>query len=346
MNFTSQILFFFGAIGVFNSFLISLYFIIFKKIKSRSHLLFGLFLLFLSERALRSLIYFFSPSIPNMYSKSDPIAFIFIGPFLLLYLLSVLKPDSILVRYWKHYISIWLLLAIGTYFMFPFKSDPLFWKKNILTTINIQWLAHILFSGAVFYKHLKGVLSKKEKVLPINLWIGFLLFSVLLLWTIYFYINFTYFVIGSITFSLLFYFNFLFFISNKKVRFQVFQEGKKYSDKKIDGVIESQLTKQLQVLMQEQKIYKNSNLKSADIAKELNISTHLFSQLLNDNLKKSFSVFINEYRIEEAKSIIRSNTKYTLEAIGNESGFHSKSTFYTTFKRIVGMTPSKYKEQF
>jgi AraC-like DNA-binding protein len=74
----------------------------------------------------------------------------------------------------------------------------------------------------------------------------------------------------------------------------------------------------------------------------MDVSQHLLSQLLNDNLGKSFSKFINEYRVNEAKTLIKNNKKFTLEAIGFDAGFSSKSTFYATFKKIVGVTPSQF----
>mgnify|MGYP000035312788 CR=1 FL=1 len=85
------------------------------------------------------------------------------------------------------------------------------------------------------------------------------------------------------------------------------------------------------------------NLKSSEVAKKLRITTHQFSQLLNDNLGKKFSSYVNQYRIEEAKKVLQENSNLTLETIGYECGFNSKSTFYTTYKKIVGKTPSQFK---
>ena len=345
MDFTSKILFFFGAVGVFNSILVSLYFLILKRPRLLSNTLFGFFLLFLSERALRSLIYFFSDISPNVYSTLGPISFLFIGPFLLLYVLSVLYPKGKAIAWWKYHVLFWLIVAIGLHLVYPFRSDPLFYKKYILKAINIQWFAYIVIAAGVVLKNLLNS-PKKEKFKANNLWLCLLLLSVAVLWLIYFFVSIDYFVIGSITFSVFFYSFFLLFVFKKKLRDQIFQNRDKYADRKIDTARAMQLTQQLESILREQKLYKNPNLKSSDLAEKLNISTHQFSQLLNDNLKKSFSVFISEYRIEEAKQLIQSNTRYTLDAIGNESGFNSKSTFYTTFKRIVGMTPARYKEQF
>ena len=95
--------------------------------------------------------------------------------------------------------------------------------------------------------------------------------------------------------------------------------------------------------MIEDKLYQNANLKSSEIAKKLGLTTHQFSQLLNDNLKKNFATFVNEYRIDCAKQKIISISNITLEEIGYECGFNSKSTFYTTFKKLVGKTPAQFK---
>jgi AraC-like DNA-binding protein len=118
----------------------------------------------------------------------------------------------------------------------------------------------------------------------------------------------------------------------------------KYADKKLNEDEAQLLVGKLEKLMQEKKIFKNPNLKLNDLAKEINVSGHQLSQLLNDNLDKNFTLFINEYRIKEACKILSTKTNLTIEAIGDEVGFNSKSTFYATFKKIKGMTPNLYQQ--
>ena len=36
---------------------------------------------------------------------------------------------------------------------------------------------------------------------------------------------------------------------------------------------------------------------------------------------------------------------YNIEIIGLESGFNSKTSFFTTFKKVTGMTPNQYKKE-
>lgn len=80
------------------------------------------------------------------------------------------------------------------------------------------------------------------------------------------------------------------------------------------------------------------------LAKELGISTNKLSASINSCANKSFNEYINEFRVELAKQLLTDSdyNNYTITAIGLESGFNSKSTFYYTFKRITGKTPSKY----
>lgn len=65
--------------------------------------------------------------------------------------------------------------------------------------------------------------------------------------------------------------------------------------------------------MNTEELYKNPNLKLSDVASRMNISAHQLSQLLNDNLGKSFSTYINEYRIDDAceksKAVLISRSK-------------------------------------
>ncbi len=80
-------------------------------------------------------------------------------------------------------------------------------------------------------------------------------------------------------------------------------------------------------MMVEKEMFKNPGLTLSELAKAINISSHQLSQVLNDNLGKNFTSYINEYRINRACLMIAANHPFSLEAIGYEVGFNSKSTF-------------------
>ena len=73
-------------------------------------------------------------------------------------------------------------------------------------------------------------------------------------------------------------------------------------------------------------------------------SKHRISELLNNELGKSFYDVINEYRVNEAIKLLDEgkHKDYTLEHIAEKSGFNSKATFYRIFKKNTGKTPNKY----
>lgn len=107
------------------------------------------------------------------------------------------------------------------------------------------------------------------------------------------------------------------------------------------------LGERLEKYMNKQKPYLNGELTIHDVAHELGESEKKISIFLNNSLKKNFFVFINDYRINEAKQrLTNSNNKHlTLLAIAFDSGFNSKSTFNSLFKKYCGVTPSEYQKQ-
>ncbi len=99
-------------------------------------------------------------------------------------------------------------------------------------------------------------------------------------------------------------------------------------------------------LVKEQ-LYLDPELSRAKLAEYLQVSPHTLSQLLNNHFHKSFSDYVNEYRLEEAKRklIDPSYQRHTILSIAFESGFSSKSSFQRLFKKFMGKTPSQYLEE-
>ncbi|MCC9041297.1 helix-turn-helix domain-containing protein [Myroides sp. M-43] len=79
------------------------------------------------------------------------------------------------------------------------------------------------------------------------------------------------------------------------------------------------------------------------LAKDLNLSKQQVSEIINQDMNSSFYQLLAMYRIDHAKSLIGNNKNLTIEAIVDECGFSSKSTFNKYFKYYVGQTPSMYR---
>ena len=104
--------------------------------------------------------------------------------------------------------------------------------------------------------------------------------------------------------------------------------------------------KELEFLMREAKIYQDPHLGLDSVAKKLKISSNYLSQLVNKLTGKNFADYINTFRVEDAKAKLRDHNfiNYTIIGIALESGFNSKSTFYSAFKKLTGISPSDYRK--
>jgi len=106
------------------------------------------------------------------------------------------------------------------------------------------------------------------------------------------------------------------------------------------------LQKELFDLMKKEKPYLQPDLTLKNLSDLIEVSVHKLSHFLNEIIKKNFCDFINSYRVNEFKTMLQ-NPKYkhyTILAISYECGFNSKTTFYNAFKKITGITPTKYRE--
>lgn len=96
--------------------------------------------------------------------------------------------------------------------------------------------------------------------------------------------------------------------------------------------------------MDDEKPYLDGRLSLTQVADHLGISTNHLSQVINSELNKNFFDFINTYRVAlvKEKMMDRTNNHLTLLALALESGFNSKSSFNSIFKKYTGVTPSQF----
>lgn len=102
----------------------------------------------------------------------------------------------------------------------------------------------------------------------------------------------------------------------------------------------------LKEFMIEKEPYLNSSLTIQDLAEQLKIPVKDLSALINLYMNKHFFDFINEYRIEKAKEILKdpSQKQLTILEILYQVGFNSKSSFSTSFKKHTGTTPTDFRK--
>jgi TolB-like protein/class 3 adenylate cyclase/AraC-like DNA-binding protein/lipoprotein NlpI len=100
----------------------------------------------------------------------------------------------------------------------------------------------------------------------------------------------------------------------------------------------------LEQFMKEEKPYLLPDLTLRRLAKLTDIHPNQLSQLLNEQLGKNFSEYVNTYRLETFKILANQakNRHLTILALAYESGFNSKTVFNTFFKKRMGKTPREY----
>ena len=119
----------------------------------------------------------------------------------------------------------------------------------------------------------------------------------------------------------------------------------KYRGSSITDDKSKALYSKLQTLMDERKPYTEFRLSLQQLADMLNITAADLSQIVNENANMNFNDFVNSYRIELAKSLIREKQGWLIKEIMYESGFQSSSTFNSAFKKLTGLSPSAYCKQ-
>ncbi len=120
--------------------------------------------------------------------------------------------------------------------------------------------------------------------------------------------------------------------------------GNKYKKSNLPDELINSINQSLEIIMEIQKTYLHPTLGMPDLAEMLEISTNQLSQYLNEKIGKNFYEFLNNYRLKHFLEIMR-NPKFShLSILGMayESGFNSKTTFNSFFKKELGLTPSEY----
>ncbi len=107
------------------------------------------------------------------------------------------------------------------------------------------------------------------------------------------------------------------------------------------------LKSKLLAMMEAEKPYLDGELNLLKLAKLININVHQLSYLLNSGFNENFFQFVNKYRVEFAKKILLdpSQKKNSMLSIAFDSGFNSKTSFNTIFKRMTGFNPSEFRKK-
>lgn len=280
-----------------------------------------------------------SPILGSLTLHLLPSTFIFLyAPLLYFHTLSILKQTP--KNHLLHLLP--FILFLGAYFFTGFSN------KVFFPIFGIQYLTYVV----AIYK-----LSNQKNIKPIQQkWIRFITTSFGLIWLFAFVAN----VFGgfemetiadkielvSFLMAILFFIGLIYFTMSQP---QIFMEVKLSASHQLSS--SNSLSKQEKARMQalvrlfkDEKIHHEPDLNREMMAERLAIDIQQLSKEVNQYFKVNFPELINQYRIKEAKELLK-DSSFTVKEVYFKVGFNSRSAFNNAFKKFTGSTPTEWKNQ-
>lgn len=123
---------------------------------------------------------------------------------------------------------------------------------------------------------------------------------------------------------------------------QISKSERRFSDEEVIAI-----RTKLRSLMEEDYLFRQTDLNLNKLAEELGISNKKMSGFLNQHIGQNFYEFINSYRIADFQAACTQEEyeHLSLWGIANHAGFRSKTSFNRVFKKQTGITPSEFYRQ-
>lgn len=337
---SSHLLFFFSALGAANGVLLALYFFS-RRTEPLANRLLGALLLAISIRTGKSAFYFFNPGLAVEFLQLGLSACLLIGPLTYLYVrckILEVTPGPVHHRWQRHIGLAVALIALGV--AFPYSRYPESWYYCICG-IHIFWAVYLLAAGKDLWQArsvlFKAEITSRQTILLLSVYFSsavILMAYVLTPWTSY--------IVGALSFTFSIHVTILSCLLRREENSGEHKK-EKYGNRKLAQQDAQKIIHALNTLMDEQKIYLNPGLSLAILARKTGVLQTTVSQVINENMGKSFNVYVNEFRIRYAQNLLTEESHLNMELVAERSGFNSSSTFFVAFKKIAGQTPASYR---
>jgi AraC-like DNA-binding protein len=99
-------------------------------------------------------------------------------------------------------------------------------------------------------------------------------------------------------------------------------------------------------VMAEKQPYLSLDFSLEDLAELLQVPKHHLYYCFQNHLHTKFTRLRTKFRVEHAKQLLTELDlgQITIDAVGRNSGFASKTNFYTIFKAEVGISPGEFAQ--
>lgn len=307
-----------------------------------------------------------------------------VAPFLYLYV-SSFREQITFRKAWPHFILFLVAVAIEAYILVviapqypPSKQVPPElvhnpWPMSRVILRLVQMLAYIYFAGRALSSYQRSIQHLYSETSRIDLaWMRWLIngFLLLTIWMIVLYVMILKF---PEHFKLIILINtalvtpYLYAVTFKGIsqptlwqarpkasreevleEIHIVEETEARNQKNtLNPERKDDIVARIQRLMDQEKLYLQAELTLQDLADQLATPAYQVSQAINEGLQKTFYDLVNGCRVAEAQRLLLDpkNRNLKIMAVAFDSGFNSKTTFNTVFKKFTGLTPSEFKEQ-
>lgn len=236
--------------------------------------------------------------------------------------------------------------------LFSAKLDSFLWTVSFSKQSGTERFFTALYCFASLYSIFFGILiirilsSVQEAKLKLLIWICFAdflfvsIFGILGICFEFFFLKVSAWVI-TLALCLIYYVRKKYSDLEETIHVELVKA--KYSRSRLGGIEVDSILKELERMMEVEKAFQDEEISLSSVAEKVSLSTHQLSELINRKLNKSFFVWLNQYRIEEAKRLLLESDKNVLE-IAMEVGFNNRSSFNEAFLKFAQKTPLDFRK--
>jgi AraC-like DNA-binding protein len=108
---------------------------------------------------------------------------------------------------------------------------------------------------------------------------------------------------------------------------------------------DSELLATIDAAMRTNRLWSDAGLSLDGLASAVGSTPHRVSGALNAS-RGGFFEYVSSFRLEAARAALAdpANDRYTIDAIAENAGFRSRSSFYAAFRKRFGITPSELRK--
>lgn len=347
MNIEQQLIFLFSALGATNGFLVSGYFLLKRQDKRLSDYFLGGLLLMLSIRVIKSVFLHFNECLFDWFIQIGLTACFLIGPFLFLYVRSLMQPHVSLQKQWWWHTIPYVVLMVCFGYAYDYYCSKEEWYQFVMLIYH-QWLVYILLAGYQMRGVFQHLWKRDEALNDEQFWMLSIFTGTTIVWMAYYFASYTSYIVGALSFTFLGYVSGLLWLYKKSSKQLATDPPLKYAGSSLSEKDITHYQQKIQQHLEIEKAFLDPNLTLVKLSQKLGLSRKEISQVINQTTGQNYSNHIAQLRIEEAQRLLQlpDSSTYKIATIAYESGFNSLSSFNTHFKRITGETPQQYRKKY